>query len=327
MLDKFWKFFTSLQLTVVLLALSIVLVFVGTVAQADEGLYQAQERYFKHWLVWGISMFGYKIPIGLPGGYLIGTLLLINLTASHGDNWFTAPLLSPTGTLLAVTEVQVEDVMGLTAKKAAVNDWSFFRVSGRGTSELLIWPTVANPLTAATALDNVLLGIDEDANILWAIEQRVDGAELIEPGDPEPEEPATLPEGQVVVTGKRSYRYIPATSVPHHWHPYLISDAGNTRRFVQARLADLNERPIDPRPGPMSRLLRNPAAGPNDPFHEIAPGAIPRSGVRIDRRYVLGRRVDGQPVLWIQRRRSPLFAPPASALRFDVLEEILETRL
>src|SRR6185503_17043322 len=170
--------------------------------------------------------------------------------------------------------------------KGAVNDWSFFRVSGRGASELLIWPTVANPLTAATALDDVLLGVDEDANILWAIEQRVDGAELVEPDAPEPEAPATPPEGQVVATGRRSYRYVPATSVP--------------------------------RPGPASRLLRNPAAGPSDPFHEIAPGAVPRSGMRIDRRYVLGRRVDGEPVLWIQRRRSPLFTPPASALRFDV---------
>ena len=280
-----------------------------------------------HPRLWQIEQRRYDPGAVAPHRTRLASLLLINLTASHRDNWFTAPLLSPTGTLVAVSKVEVEDVMGLTTTKAAVNDWSFFRVSGRGTSELLIWPTVANPLTAATALDNVLLGIDEDANILWAIEQRVDGAELFEPGDPEPEEPATLPEGQVVVTGKRSYRYIPATSVPHHWHPYLISDAGNTRRFVQARLADLNERPIDPRPGPMSRLLRNPAAGPNDPFHEIAPGAIPRSGVRIDRRYVLGRRVDGQPVLWVQRRRSPLFAPPASALRFDVLEEILETRL
>lgn len=76
------KFFTSLRLTVVLLALGIVLVFVGTVAQADEGLYVAQERYFKHWFVWGITMFGYKIPLPLPGGYLIGTVLLVNLTAA-----------------------------------------------------------------------------------------------------------------------------------------------------------------------------------------------------------------------------------------------------
>lgn len=76
------KFLTSLRLTVVLLALGIVLIFVGTVAQADEGLYVAQERYFKHWFVWGISLFGYKVPLPLPGGYLIGTVLLVNLTAA-----------------------------------------------------------------------------------------------------------------------------------------------------------------------------------------------------------------------------------------------------
>ncbi len=83
MINKLWKFLTSLRLTVTLLAFGILLVFIGTVAQADEGLYQAQERYFKHWFVWGITMFGHKIPIGLPGGYFIGTLLLINLTAAH----------------------------------------------------------------------------------------------------------------------------------------------------------------------------------------------------------------------------------------------------
>ena len=48
-MKRLWKFLTSLRLTVVLLALGIVLVWVGTVAQADEGLYQAQARYFKHY--------------------------------------------------------------------------------------------------------------------------------------------------------------------------------------------------------------------------------------------------------------------------------------
>lgn len=83
MASRFWNLFTSLQFTVALLALSILLVFVGTVAQADEGLYQAQERYFKHWIVWGISFLGHKVPVPLPGGYLLGTLLLANLLAGH----------------------------------------------------------------------------------------------------------------------------------------------------------------------------------------------------------------------------------------------------
>jgi hypothetical protein len=79
-----WKFITSLRLTVVCLGLGILLVWVGTVAQADEGLYQAQARYFKHWLVVGATMFGYTIPYFIfPGGYLIGTVLLVNLVAAH----------------------------------------------------------------------------------------------------------------------------------------------------------------------------------------------------------------------------------------------------
>ena len=82
-MKKIVGFFTSLKLTVVLLAFAIVLVFIGTIAQADEGLYGAQAHYFKQWLVLGAHFFGHKIPLILPGGYLLGTLLLVNLVASH----------------------------------------------------------------------------------------------------------------------------------------------------------------------------------------------------------------------------------------------------
>ena len=79
----FVEFFTSLKLTVVLLACAIVIVFIGTLAQADEGLYGAQAHYFKQWIVVGAHLFGHKIPFLFPGGYLIGTLLLVNLVATH----------------------------------------------------------------------------------------------------------------------------------------------------------------------------------------------------------------------------------------------------
>ena len=51
-------FFKSLKLTATLLAFSIVLVFVGTIAQADEGLYVAQAHYFRQWIVVGAYFFG-----------------------------------------------------------------------------------------------------------------------------------------------------------------------------------------------------------------------------------------------------------------------------
>ena len=82
-MKKIVEFFTSLKLTVVLLAFAVVLVFVGTIAQADEGLYGAQAHYFKQWLVIGAHLFGHKVPLILPGGYLLGVLLLVNLISAH----------------------------------------------------------------------------------------------------------------------------------------------------------------------------------------------------------------------------------------------------
>jgi hypothetical protein len=110
MLDRLVRFFTSLKLTVVLLALGLLLVFFGTMAQDPLGLYIAQAKFFKSFFVeigpmsagltkslnmflqpFGImlavpsasaALAAPRIPV-FPGGYLIGGLLLINLIAAH----------------------------------------------------------------------------------------------------------------------------------------------------------------------------------------------------------------------------------------------------
>ena len=77
------KVFTSLRLTVVCLAFAVLLVFLGTLAQVDLGLYKAQNEFFRSFFVfWGPKNADWKIPV-LPGGYLVGGVLLINLIASH----------------------------------------------------------------------------------------------------------------------------------------------------------------------------------------------------------------------------------------------------
>src|ERR1700733_13986334 len=83
MIDRIAKFFCSLRLTVVLLGFALILVFVGTLAQVHEGLYEAQVRYFKSWYIWRPTVGNGVWPIILPGGYLIGTMLLLNLIAAH----------------------------------------------------------------------------------------------------------------------------------------------------------------------------------------------------------------------------------------------------
>ena len=42
-----------------------------------------ERSYFRQWIIFGLDVFGRKIPLILPGGYLIGTMLLLNLVAAH----------------------------------------------------------------------------------------------------------------------------------------------------------------------------------------------------------------------------------------------------
>lgn len=82
-MKSIFKFLTSLRLTVVCLVFAILLVFFGTLAQVNEGLYLAQERWFRSFFIWwGPAGASWKIPF-FPGGYLVGGVLLINLIAAH----------------------------------------------------------------------------------------------------------------------------------------------------------------------------------------------------------------------------------------------------
>jgi len=88
----------SLRLTVVLFALSIFLVFAGTLAQVDAGVWTVVERYFRTGLAW--IPFQAFVRLGqvffwvskdahiagsfpFPGGWLLGGCLLVNLLAAH----------------------------------------------------------------------------------------------------------------------------------------------------------------------------------------------------------------------------------------------------
>lgn len=82
-LRQFRDFFTSLQLTVWLLIMSLILVFAATLDQVNLGIWAVQEKYFRSFAVlWQIPDTTVAIPV-FPGGYFLGGLLLINLVAAH----------------------------------------------------------------------------------------------------------------------------------------------------------------------------------------------------------------------------------------------------
>jgi hypothetical protein len=256
----------------------------------------------------------------------LATLLLIDLVVSHGDDWFSFPLKPvpgwpSSGVVVTLRATAVQDDFGEwwelsvpagegdpvdPAAGLEAEPWSLFRTAGLDRRALVVWPTAATPLSGP-ALDDVVLGVDEDANLLWAVELRADGEALA----PDAEAAAAVQE--TTPRPGRAFDYLPSTTLPSHWHPYRIE--GDPRRFRQGLVADLTGPAPAPRAGPRSSLLRGGPAG----GHELAPSAVPNQGLRLERRFVLARATDGQPALWIQRRRVPLLAGPVSHLRFDVL--------
>lgn len=265
------------------------------------------------------------------------TLLLIEVIAAHSNDWFLIPIDTRAGHLVTLRDVWVRDIFGDDWPMAAPTDWSLFRLTGLDAgpdvTSLLVWATVATPLEGPV-LEEVHLGVDEDANVLWAVERRLRGRDVATlgpregdlPTPPSPQlepQPETPPLAQATAPRKR-YKYQASTPMDPYWHPYLIPQVNGPRRdFVQGQLANLNARPPRPLAPPSAHLLEGVQQGElpeQTPPQQIEPATIPSRGLRLERRYMLGRDTRGQPVLWMQRRREPLLSPPAMRLRFDMLE-------
>lgn len=194
--------------------------------------------------------------------------------------------------------------------------WSLFRVIRLCTRSMPSgtwpWAPPAGPL-----LHDVEIGVDDDANLAWAVELTADDVTLVKDGG---RAPATA-QGSAAVS--QSFEYQPSTRLPMNWHPYRrIESEGRARPWVQGLVAKLNELLPAPRHGRASLLI----GGPSEPGgfgqgHEVDGLAIPSSGVRIQRRTRLARDSDGRPALWSERSAVPSLGPPASQLRCDVSEE------
>ena len=73
----------SLRLTVFLLVLSMILVLLGTLEQVHWGVWHVQKVYFSSWLCFYPMDATSAVRMPLPGGFLIGALLILNLAFAH----------------------------------------------------------------------------------------------------------------------------------------------------------------------------------------------------------------------------------------------------
>ena len=92
-LKKILSPLASLKVTVALLAMTMVVIFTGTAAQKELGIWDVQHRIFHTWLAWidlkyffPLSEWGWtkvKGSFPAPGGYTLIVALLVNLVAAH----------------------------------------------------------------------------------------------------------------------------------------------------------------------------------------------------------------------------------------------------
>ena len=291
----------------------------------------------------------HSVDIGgfAPDRSHFATMLLLDVALEHADDWFTFPVPPPadsdqspsSGVLVTLAGVTVRDSFDETWNLAAPpasgpGAWSLFHTAGLPESQLLVWPVAVAPQTGPL-LDEILLGVDEDANLAWAVELRADGVQRLQNAD------TAAAIAETTRTGTRDFRYLPSTTLPNGWHPYqrvrlgdpqsgggVVTAAtdpgagdGRSGGWRQGVLADLTGPHPRHRPGPQSRLIGGPSGAGLGRGHLLAADAIPSSGLLLRRRAMLARDTNGRPVLWVERSAAPLAGPPVSHLRFDMFAE------
>ena len=281
------------------------------------------------------------------GGYApdsahTSTALLTELIFSHSDDWFLFPVSSKTGHraghVVAIASIQVQDAFGRSYGSEETNavgetlwqglqapqDWTLFKVDGvadgdpgLAAQELILWHVAELPLESG-ALERVQFGLDEESNLLWAVERTVEGREVESwvVALPDDEAHPRFNNGKPAGDARRAkeYAYVPAQGIVPFWHPYEISEVDGKRRLVQRGLVDLSRQKPAAMPAPQAEILQSKS---------ILPLTIPSNGMELERRWQLARDMKGTPVLWIQRQRRTLLSPPARRLRFDVMEEAM----
>lgn len=152
-MNKLFDFIQSLKLTVWLLALSMVLVFAGTLAQVDKGIWNVMDQYFRCYIAmidlhifFPVNLNIPHIQVPFPGGFLIGWLLTVNLIAVHSQTFKVLAKGKRRAAGLVAMAIGILVVVGVmfgwgTAAVAATEDDAFWRVFlrlGRGTVAAIV---------------------------------------------------------------------------------------------------------------------------------------------------------------------------------------------
>ncbi len=293
-----------------------------------------------HWeLEEGAVSFG-----GLEAGPAdLARLLVAEFALVYSDDYFLFPLRLPAASIARVAELTAWNAFGerfqlpsaarldaLTSRDGR-RPWALFELTGDRSAQIgsTPWLLLVPALTAAQngpLLESVSFVRDEEANLAWAIEERIETvtggsvrrrllADTAADGSARPQPPTDDASDS---STEAAWRYRLQSPVPPYWIPLapepLGSDASAQIRLRRARLLAWEELPDPSVAGPKGRVLE-----PDRPFY-LREEEIPVAGVQITRRWQLARGADGRPHLWLTRRKRTGRGERGSGLRYDQIE-------
>ncbi len=263
----------------------------------------------------------------------IGRLVVAEFAIVYSDDYFLFPIRLPAGTLARVTELVAHNTFGehVPIRSSAQWDeeasvgpraWAFFELSGdpSATSGETPWLLVVPALPApqnGPPLESVSFVRDEEANLAWAIEERLETAtgtslrrRLMSAQSPAPDPPTGGADAE-------AWRYRLQSPVPPYWIPLVAErpdPASEQILLRRARMLAWEELENPNSAGPKGRVL-----APERPLW-IHEEEIPATGAQVTRRWQLARGADGRPHLWMARRKRPGRGERGSGLGYDTMD-------
>ncbi|MEV0663834.1 hypothetical protein ACIBI3_21675 [Actinomadura luteofluorescens] len=263
-------------------------------------------------------------------------LVVLEFALVYSNDWFYLPCDLPTGTLASLRGLAVTDVFGqrlwITPAGAGPDDdwqrWSMFTLDTIGSDAvpadtgLFLAPTVPK-VADGPVLEEVDLIRDENANMVWGIEQTVRlptgpgrrGSEvaaeiLAQRRRLFPPTPPTAPLAPIA--------YLAMTSVPGHWIPFIpVHVPGDSRKIQLQRAAmpsEIDTKPVRPR----TTILREGLDAAPQRSYFLNEEEVPQTGTKVTVAYNRTRWGNGRVAVWLSARRGTGRGEGSSGLTFDL---------
>ncbi|MFD5095142.1 hypothetical protein ACFWMR_31380 [Amycolatopsis thailandensis] len=273
-----------------------------------------------------------------PDSTDLARLIFLEFALVFSNDWYQLPCDLPAGTVARIRGLTVTDVFNhrewLTPAGAGPDEdwqrWSMFTLDTIGTDDVpadtdLFLPPSVPKVAVGPVLEEVLLVRDENANLVWGIEQTV----RMPTGEPRrgseaaaetvayrSRPPATTPPtADDPPRAALSYRAM--SGIPEHWIPFIPVHVPNDNREIQLQRAAMpsvvDGQPVRPR----TSLLR--VGFDEGQRYFVNEEEVPQSGTRVTVAYNRTRWRDGRVSLWLSAQRGEGRGQGSSGLGFDLL--------